>query len=432
MNINRLLIGCVIVGLSTNVWAALNAAETRIQQAVQHQAPDQIHFLKKIVNINSGTDNITGVKRVGDIVNKQLKSLGFKTKWVPEPAYMKRAPTLIAQHPGVGGKKILLIGHLDTVFSNQDKFRRYEQHKLTAKGPGVIDDKGGIAVMLYALKALAAAKEWQQADVTIVLTGDEENSGKPSTISRQPLKAAAQGCDVALDFEPTMTLDTLSISRRGVSRWTLTSHGNASHSATIFLDQVGDGAIFEMSRILQSMLHTFKGEKYLSFNPGVMVAGTTVTHNDKKEIGTAFGRDNVVAATAYSRGDYRYLSQEQKTQFETRLQALVGQHLPGTTSQVSFEEGIPAMPPTLANKALLQAYSEVSEDLGQGTIKPLDVGMRGAGDISHVASIVPANLVGLGPMGSSSHTHLETLDMASLPIQTTRAAIFIYRLSQGG
>lgn len=411
--------------------ATLTPIETKIRDRVIAARADQISFLKKLVNINSGSENVSGVGKVGKIVAKQFKKLGFTTRFVKEPAKMKRAATLIAERQGTQGQRILLIGHLDTVFSKDSPFQKYQlKDENIARGPGVIDDKGGIVTLLYALKALSAVHALDHTSITVVLTGDEEDSGKPTSISRKPLIAVAKKCDVALDFEPTITLETSTIARRGVSSWTIESHGNESHSATIFQKNVGDGAIFELSRILNSMRTELQGEKDLVFNPAIVLAGNKITFDKQTSHGTTFGKDNVVAKIAMARGDYRFVNSQQEQSFKDRLSKIVSTHLQETHSTVIFEEGIPAMAATENNLKLLEKYSTTSVDLGFGVVKPLEPGIRGAGDISFVAGTVPANLAGLGPSGLGTHTILESLDIKSLPIQTQRAALLIYRLTR--
>jgi len=425
----RLLIIIFIIFFTKSVMAAgLSPTEINIRDDIANHTQPQLALLEQLVNINSGTTNLAGVHRVGEIVRHELDELGFKTRWEEEPAKMQRAGTLIAERQGKKGKRLLLIGHLDTVFAPNSPFKRFELHKNSAKGPGVIDDKGGVVVILSALKALQAAHVLDDTTITVILTGDEEDSGKPTSISRKPLIEAAKHSDIALDFEPTVTLATATIGRRGVSRWTLSVQGNEAHSATIFQKEIGAGAIFELSRILNAMRSTMAMTKDVTFNPGVVLGGTALTYDDKRAQATVFGKDNVVAKIALAKGDYRFLTLKQKQAFEQQIGTIVKQHLPGTRSTVSFQAGIPAMSPTEANMALLKTYSEASQDLNLGKVTAFDPTLRGAGDISHVAAIVPANLAGLGPMGAGAHSVSESIELNSLPIQTQRAAILIYRL----
>jgi len=408
--------------------STLSPVENQIQSYIVQQRPAQIALLKKLVNINSGTSNLKGIYRVGHIIQQQLNALGFKTHWAFEPPMMRRAGTLIAESQGKKGKRLLLIGHLDTVFSPAGSFKTFTQKDNTAKGPGIIDDKGGVVVLLYTLKALHSVHALDDATILVVLTGDEEDSGKPSNISRKPLIEAAKQAEIALDFEPSISQSTVSIARRGIGGWAIETKGNESHSATLFLPEVGDGAIFEMARILTTMRIEFERDKKLVLNPGIVLGGNRIHFEEKTSSGAAFGKDNVVSKTALAHGDYRFENDEQKAKFKTIVTKIVDAHLPGTHSMVTFEEGIPAMAPTPANLKLLTVYSQASKDLGQGDIKPLPANVRGAGDISYVAAFMTANLAGLGPIGSGTHSSIESIQLDSLTTQTERAAIFMYRL----
>lgn len=424
---SMLLCGTLFVSVLCR--AADISIEHQIQKYVKDHQAAQINDLRNWVNINSGTNNIAGVHRVGNILQKQFKRLGFTTRWVEMPKALHRAGTLIAERKGSNGKKLLLIGHLDTVFPPEKAFKHFEQKKMLAKGPGVLDDKGGVAVILYALKALSAMNALQNVSITVVLTGDEEDSGKPTAISRKALLSAAQGKDIALDFEPAITLDTVTIARRGIDQWVLQTQGNESHSATIFEKGVGAGAIYELARVINEMRLQFQGEKYVSVNPGVALSGNHLTFDSAASTGDVFGKENVVAKNGLVRGDLRYLTQTQRQSIRTRMQTIASLHLPGSNSMLSFQDGIPAMPPSAANTDLMTKYSRVSAELGYGEIKSLDPGQRGAGDISFVDQLVPAKLAGLGPVGFGTHSIIETIDLSSLPIQTERAALFIYRLT---
>jgi glutamate carboxypeptidase len=214
---------------------------------------------------------------------------------------------------------------------------------------------------------------------------------------------------------------------RGIAHWTIETQGNEAHSSEIFQKKAGYGAIYELVRILDTMRTQLSGERFLSFSPGLVLGGTMI--NSKNDIqGAAFGKGNVIAKVAMANGDLRFISEQQKNAAEKKIAGIVTHHLPGTTASIIFQEGIPSMPPTPANEALLKQYSEASEDLGQGVVHPLDPGSRGAGDISHIASIVNGALAGLGPVGTDAHSVKETLNIPSLSIQTQRASLLIYRL----
>jgi glutamate carboxypeptidase len=420
----------IVILFSTKVYSnSLSPLEKQISDYITKQQTAELASLKTLVNINSGTNHPAGVKRVGKILAAEFRKLGFHTHWVDEPPYMHRGPTLVAERKGRKGKRLLLIGHLDTVFSKDSAFQVFKRQGDFATGPGVVDDKGGDVVILYALKALAAHHALDDATIRIVLTGDEEDSGKPASISRRPLFAAAKQSDVALDFECANTAHTASIGRRGISNWRLVTKGKEAHSSEIFKAGVGDGAIFEMARLLDTLRQQLSKQKDLSFNPGLIIGGTEIKEDRLKHRGQTMGKENVIAKIAIAQGDLRYLSKEQKEAAKKDMVKIVEtHHLPGTKASIRFEDGIPAMPATDANQALLEQYSRASTDLGYGAISALDAGARGAGDISYIAEQVAQNLVGLGPLGTGLHSSEETLNISSLNMQTQRAALLIYRL----
>ena len=420
---------CVFL-LVQSAHAGLSPVEKQITQVICVNQTAQLKLLEQLVNINSGTTNLSGIHQVGEILRPQFEALGFHTQWLEEPETMHRAGTLIASRQGKQGKRILLIGHLDTVFAQDNPFQHFERHGSIARGPGVIDDKGGVIIILYALKALAVVHALDNCTLTVVLTGDEEESGKPTSISRKPLIDAARNSEVALDFEWSITRDTATIARRGISSWLLKTSGIEAHSSEIFQKTAGYGAVFELVRILDAMRSQLSGQQYLTFNPGIVLGGSQLTYNKDRSEGSVSGKANVITKTALAKGDLRFLTAAQEADAKNKILSIVKQHLPNTTASIHFEAGIPGMAPTLNNKDLLNQYSQASQDLGFGLIKPLDPAVRGAGDISYIAAIVPFNLAGLGALGTGAHSVNETLDINSLPIQTQRAALLIYRLTK--
>ena len=338
------------------------------------------------------------------------------------PPEMTRAAHFWAEKTGTGGKRLLLLGHLDTVLSGE-KFRREGNR---AFGTGSSDMKAGNVVLFYALKALHSAGALKNANVIVLLTGDEENSGEPESISRGDMIAAAKRSDLALSFENGGS-NVATVARRGSSGWTLEVTAKTGHSGQIFKEAMGSGAIFEASRIVNQFYETLRGEKYLTFNPSVFVGGTDV--EIKEQNLTTWGKSNVVPAKAIVRGDLRFISEEQKEAARAKMREIVGRSLPGASAKITFSDGIPSMPPTEANYAILKELDRASRDLGFGKIEALDPGERGAGDISYVAHLIPG-LDGLGATGGKAHAKGEYADLDTLPRQIKRAALLIYRLTR--
>jgi len=343
-----------------------------------------------------------------------------------------RAGHLVAEHPGPG-PGLLLIGHLDTVFEPDHPFQGWQQFGDTAaKGPGVTDMKGGDVIIVQALKALRAAGALERMNITVVMTGDEESSGDPLSLARAALIDAALKADIAIGFEDgDGDPRTAVVARRSSSSWVLRASGNAAHSSQVFKPAVGYGAVFEVARILDAFRVRLSGEELLTFNPGVVVGGTTVTFDIENDRGTAMGKTNVVAAEMTVRGDVRTITPEQLARTQAAMRAIVAQHLPGTSASIEFEEGYPPLAPTDGNYRLLAMYDQVSKDLGFGPVAAVDPGAAGAADISFTSAHVTMALDGLGLSGTGGHTALETADLRMLPLVTKRAAVLLYRLSRG-
>jgi glutamate carboxypeptidase len=401
---------------------SLSATEQRIGASVDARLDDADAMLERLVNIDSATLNLDGVRRVGDVLRKELDALGFTTTWVDMPADMHRAGHLVAEHTGDQGKRVLILGHLDTVLQGE----RFIGTDRAARGSGIADMKGGDVVILFALKALQDAGALNRRRIVVVLTGDEESPGEPLVTSRRDLTDAARRSDVALSFEGSVR-NTATIARRGASFWTLDVTGSTGHSMGIFGPERGGGAVFEAARILTAFYEQLRGELYLTFNPAVIAGGTDVDFT--VDHGTAAGKLNVVAQRVVVRGDLRFISEDQKDAARARMRDIVGQSLPKTSATITFEDAYPAMSPTPANGELLRQVSAVSVDLGGPAVEPLDAGERGAGDISFAAPLIPG-VDGLGVKGEGSHAPGEAADLASLPFLIKRAAIVIHRLTR--
>ncbi len=400
--------------------------EQKVLKVVEKNNDDAVQFLEKIVNINSGSMNHEGVKKVGDELRIEFDKLGFKTEWVDQSA-VNRAGHLFAETAGNSGKKLLLIGHLDTVFPKNEAFQKWEERDGKTYGPGANDMKGGDVIILYALKALSEAGLLNNAQIIVAYTGDEEMAGSPISISRNDLINAAKRSDIALGFETATGLNYATVARRGSSGWQVESKGVRAHSSGIFSERTGAGAIFEMSRILNSFYEEVRGEEYLTFNPGMIAGGTEIKYDTVNSAASLFGKSNVVAQTAITSGGLRFISQEQLENTRAKMSEIVANSLPQTSSSITFIDKYPPMSPTEGNMELLKVLNQVSIDMGLGEVKAWDPGKRGAADISFVAEYVDC-LSGLGSMGSGAHTPNESIDLSTFEDLTKRTALLIYRL----
>jgi len=412
--------------------ATLSRAERQIVAAVDRGTPAALDLLERAVNVNSGTMNLAGVREVGRLFEPEFKALGFSTEWV-EGAAWGRAGHLIARRRERGnGPRVLLIGHLDTVFEHDSPFQRFERlSDSTARGPGVIDMKGGNAVMLLALRALREAGALDRLAVTVILTGDEEKAGAPLALARRDLIAAAEWADVAIGFEDGAgDPRTAVVARRGATSWVLRTAGRPAHSSQIFREGVGSGAIYEAARILTAFRDSLV-QPYLTFNPGVILGGTAIAFDREASRGTAFGKTNVIAESTAVAGDLRALSIEQRDDAKATMSRIVADHLPQTGAEIVFSDGYPPLAPSEGNQRLLAMYDQASRDLGFGAVAPVDPSRAGAADVSFTEGLVEMALDGVGLMGDGGHTVAETADLRTLPSQAKRMAVMLARLAEG-
>ncbi len=410
--------------------STVTTAERKLAARVDRHLPAALGLLERTVNQNSGTMNFAGVKAVGETFADEFRDLGFRTAWVDGAAW-GRAGHLVAEK-GSRGPKVLLVGHLDTVFEPDSPFQRY--HALddsTAMGPGVTDMKGGNVIMLVALRALKEEGLLDQLRVAVVLMGDEEASGAPLEAARADLLHAALGAAAAIGFEdgdgdPRHVV----VSRRGSSSWVLRVRGTSSHSSQIFATDVGPGAIFEASHLLQQFRDSLAMEPYLTYSPGLIVGGTKITHEPEASRGTAFGKTNVVAESTLVTGDLRALTLEQRARAVATMERIVAAPSPNTSASITFKHGYPPLAPTDGNRRLLAMLDDASRGLGLGALEAVDPARAGAADVSFLEGHVPMIVDALGLKGSGGHTVNETARLQSLAWQAKRVAVTLARLAR--
>lgn len=407
-----------------------NPVEQQLVATIDRNLPQSVAELKRVVNINSGTMNKRGVEEVGRVFQQQFDELGFDTEWLPGDKF-DRAGHLVARY-GNKGPKILMIGHLDTVFARGDKFQQFTVlPKNRIAGPGITDMKGGNVIIVAVLRALKEQGLLESMSVRVVLTGDEESSGRPLSLSKKAIVDAAKWADIALGFEDgDSNINTAVIARRGSISWRLDVSGKAAHSSKIFSEGIGYGAVFESARILDQFRQQLDGVGDITLNPGLFAAGTELEYFKQASRAEVFGKTNVVAKTALVRGGLRTLSRGELAKAKTIMKAIVADNLSHTHASLRFDEGYPAMSPNMGNRKLLKLYDQVSQSLGYNAVVAVDPRKAGAADISFAADHVDMALDGLGLMGAGGHTKDEVADMASFAKNIHKAAVLMYRLSQ--
>ncbi len=410
----------------------LTKEEQQVIAWIDAHMPQAIELLKESVNINSGTLNIEGVKKVGALFAKEFERAGFTTEWVAMPDSIKRAGHLVASRKSKTpkGKRLFLIGHLDTVFEPDMPANPFTMlNDSTATGQGVNDMKGGDVVVIMALQALEQAGLLKNTDITAYFTGDEEHAGYPRSVTRGDFIHRAKQADIALAFEGANGLNSVATGRRGASGWRLDVTGKTGHSSGVFTPNAGYGAIYEAARIINQFRETLSTEKYLTFNPGIIIGGSDISYDDATSKGAAIAKTNIISPAVTVTGDLRFLTEDQKDRARAKMREIVSQNLAQTSAKISFVDGIPSMAPTEGNNKVLSVIHSISMDMGAGPTVAGDPGSRGAGDISYVAAYVDC-IDGLGASGRGAHAPGETIHLNDLPFLIKRAALTIYRLSR--
>jgi len=428
----RLIVPLVVVLVSSSqlLGQQLSKQEVAVVHSIDEEAPAAVALLEKIVNMNSGTFNPAGVLEVGMVLEREFQALSFTTRWVSMDA-VKRAPSLVAERRGSRGKRVLLIGHMDTVFEPSSPFQKFVRTGDIATGPGTSDMKGGIVVILSALKALKSAGALEGATITVFITGDEEAPGEPTGISRKEFIEAGKNSDAVLSFEAGISEKGkvyASTARRGGTSWELHVHAKTGHSGGIFSPSMGDGAIFELSRIL-NLFHDTLREPNMTYSAGLMLGGSNIKVESSGDASVS-GKTNIVPGEAFAIGDLRVLTPAQLARVKDKMVSILASgNLPGTKAEITFTEKYPPMAPTPGNIALLAKLNEGNRALGMAEIEALDPMLRGAGDASFVAPFTNV-LDGLGAVGTGAHAPGETVDLSRMPLQSKRSALLIYRLIQ--
>ena len=429
-----LLACCAAPVLAKAPAGPLSPTEKKLVQRIDHRLPESLALLERAVNINSGTSNHDGVREVSKLFAAELDAMGFATRWVDGTAF-GRAGHLVAERGKKAGlPKVVLVGHLDTVFEPDSPFQRFRHlDDSTATGPGVIDMKGGDVIIVYALKALKAAGVLDRLNVIVVMTGDEEDAGDPQSAARAALVQAAQGARYALGFEDGPGDPKFAVTaRRGTSTWKLEVKAKAGHSSQIFRSDIGYGANYEMARILDGFRRRLSAEPHLTLNPSLVLGGSAADLDEPLARGAASGKTNVIPERAVVIGDLRTLSKQQLERARAAMKSVVATaRLAQAEATITFADGYPGLPPTPGNAKLLGEYDRVSRDLGLGPVTAVSPDRAGAADVAFISEQVSSIIDGIGLMGHDDHSPQETADLTTLPSQTKRAAVLLYRLTQG-
>jgi glutamate carboxypeptidase len=359
-------------------------------QAAEPIAPAYRQLLETLVNINTDTRNVEGLARL-------------RTTLIP---YFEAAGLTLARHPLPNGREvisfqvdgatpgILFVGHLDTVFPDSPDNPTLTQQGDRLMGPGVIDMKGGVVLMLNVLERLKANGEL--GSVRVVLNDDEETG---STASKETLQALAQGIPYALVFEPGLEDGAVVSSQSGIRWIRLTTAGKAAHAG--LEPEHGVDACLDMAIKVAKVAALAAPRQGLLINPGVIEGGT---------------KPNVVCDHASVTLDVRFQHQADWLKTSQALQAISDhsdvfneQLQAGTHTELLKLAEMPLLDEG-STDALVATARQAAQQVGQ----PFEA--RGVGygsDGNNLATHDRNVLVGLGPYGGGMHSSKEFMVLAS-------------------
>ncbi|MER6631814.1 M20 family metallopeptidase [Streptomyces sp. NPDC000987] len=357
--------------------------------------------LKELVSIDSGSYSADGVNRVADWVHGRLSRIGFAVERLRLPAHEghRVGDVLVGRKKGTlgesrGGRRILLAGHMDTVFDDGTAAERpFTLHGSIARGPGVSDDKGGLLAGLTALEILGERGMDDYDELVFLATPDEE-IGSPA--SRPVIERTARGVHVGLGLECARENGDLVIARKGVADFRLTVGGRAAHAG--IEPERGANAALAAAHLIVDLQALNDRWDDVTVNVGVVRAGT---------------RANIVCPEAELRLEVRAARAADLLRVDRAIREAAGRPaVPGTAVTVEQLDLCPPMEDTAASRQLLgkarQAAAAVGVTLGA-------TATGGVGDANLIAGTGVPVLDGLGPVGGADHTPAEWLDTSSAP-----------------
>ncbi len=380
----------------------------QIRPYMEAQEKDIIKMLEKLVNQDSGTSYVEGVNKIAEELKSIFSDLDYQVEEETSENYGKNL--IVRSNDQEKPKKILIIGHMDTVFPEGTvKERPFYREGDYVYGPGANDMKSGLTAVYWALKAInQQGLENQLPSITILLNGDEE-VGSPT--SRQLIENEAQNADYALVLEPGRSNGEVVTARKGVGRYTLTCKGKAVHSGVE--PEKGISAVIELSDALLEIHQLNDYQKGTTYNAGTVQGGTAV---------------NVVPEEASAEIDLRIETMEEAVKAEANLEGIASEsYLAGAKRILEGEINRPPMQKTEDIEALYKEAQQVAAELG---FELPETKTGGGSDASFTAAMGVPTLDGLGPIGGGSHGLNEYSKVSSYIPRITLLAGLILRLAQ--
>lgn len=363
---------------------------------------DPISTLKAYVNQPSGSFDKEDVARMAALIAADFTALGFAVSAVPGEKF---GPTLVCTI-GSGPKRLLLMGHMDTVFPRAACVPYRDNGDGTATGSGIADMKGGVVIMLYALRQALPYLDMSEYSLTAVINPDEE-VGSPE--SHAVILENARRAFAALSFEPCGPAPRLTCCRKGVTSVLIQCKGVPGHAGAQYKQCAS--AIQALCAQITKLYALRDDSRDISFNAGLIQGGTA---------------ENVVAPDASCKCEFRYFDQSlQQPLMEQISKYCNDEPVPGVVTTVTFGASHPAVDINDKSRALLDIALDIAKSQGRPMMHEKT---GGAGDIAIAALAGIGVLDGLGMQGDGLHTVREFANLAPMPLQIDLAARLVAAL----
>jgi glutamate carboxypeptidase len=386
----RLRKSLILLVLALTLAPSLGISATK---AVESIPTPWLTLLKDLVEINSGTENVDGLNQVRQRLIPEFEALGFK---LTTHELANRRKVLSFERPGAQ-PQLLLLGHIDTVFSPSSSFQHFSQTPDSLQGPGVIDMKGGVVLILHLLSELSHRKDEKLLRQIRIVINDDEEIGSPDSMEK--LKELAKGIPYGLLYEPGLQDGGVITSLSGLHWLELTVKGKAAHAGLDFAK--GLNACAALSAKLAEIAKLTKLERKLTVNIGTIEGGM---------------KPNVVCESAKAMLDVRYVDPKDRDQLLQKIRTITAKAdgfnstlNEAPVAEVKITSGIPSMT-SASTEAVFRAAREVAKEQGL----PFKNGHASyVTDGNRLAPLGISLLIGMGPSGSGMHSSQETMNISS-------------------
>jgi glutamate carboxypeptidase len=386
-------------------------SEGKLAEVIERRRDEFLDALRAMVNLECGSFSPTGVNRIADLCEERFVGSGWEVDrrpGAPAEGGKQLGDLLIGRLPGPGGPRVLLLSHMDTVFSEgtaQERPFRIEGDR--AFGPGVSDMKSGLLAGFFAVEALQTIGDGEFGSITYICNPDEE-IGSP--FSGPSIREAAASADVAFVLEAARENGDLVSARKGVSDARIEITGRAAHAGAF--PERGRSAVLEAAHKIVALHGVSDRLAGVTVNVGVVSGGT---------------RPNVVPEQCHLEVDIRGVDEEGLAEAEAEVRRITEGHaVPDVAVSLRSRSWHRPMQRTPASARLVGLAKEIAAEIG---FSVQDTSSGGASDGNTTAAAGVPTLDGLGPIGGDWHGPDEWLDVSSV---TPRVSLLAGMIARAG